>query len=118
MTMLLILVWVLLGAPTQSARGADLTAEQVRGILAAAAPDMPADLSGKSLENPDLNKVDFKRSNLSGVNLDGAKLDGANLTGVSLSGAKRDLAWIMRANFANAVLSNASLLGLVVSSGL
>jgi uncharacterized protein YjbI with pentapeptide repeats len=95
-----------------------LTAERVRGILASAAPDMPADLSGKSLENLDLSKVDFKRANLSGANLFGAKLDGANLTGANLSGAKLDLAWIMRANFTNADLSNASLLGLVVSSGL
>lgn len=35
-----------------------------------------------------------------------------------MTGAKLDLAWIMRANFTGANLSNASLLGLVVSSGL
>jgi len=43
---------------------------------------------------------------------------GANLAGAKLSRAKLDLAWIMRANFTNADLSDTSLLGLVVSSGL
>lgn len=98
--------------------GAGLSAEQVREILAAATPEKPADLSGKSLENLDLSNLDLKWANLSGANLFGAKLDGANLAGANLSGAKLDLAWIMRANFTNADLSNASLFGLVVSSGL
>jgi uncharacterized protein YjbI with pentapeptide repeats len=111
-------VWVLLVLATSPSVGADLNAVQVREILASAAPDKPADLSGKSLESIDLSKLDFKRANLSGVNLFGAKLVGADLSGANLSGAKLDLAWIMRANFTNADLSNASLLGLVVSSGL
>ena len=98
--------------------GADFSAEQVREILASAAPGKPADLSGKSLENLDLSNLDFKRANLTGANLFGAKLVAADLSGAKLSGAKLDLAWIMRANFTNADLSNASLLGLVVSSGL
>src|SRR5437870_2651284 len=67
------------------ALGADLSAERVREILAAATPDKPADLSGKSLENLDLSKVDFKRANLSGANLFGVKLDGADLSGTNLS---------------------------------
>src|SRR5207302_6320689 len=96
----------------------DFTAEQVRRILAAASPDKPADLSGKSLENLDLSNLDFKQSDLSGANLFGAKLVEANLAGAKLSRAKLDFAWIMRANFTNADLSDASLLGLVVSSGL
>jgi uncharacterized protein YjbI with pentapeptide repeats len=100
------------------ARGADLTAEQVHTILAAVPPDVPADLSGKSLENLDLSNVDFEGANLSGANLFGAKLDGANLSGANLSGAKLDLAWIMRANFTGADLSHASLFGPVVSSAL
>jgi len=111
-------VWVLLMLAISPCRGADLNAEQVREILALAAPDKPADLSGKSLENLDLSNLDFKRANLAGANLFGAKLVGAALSGANLSGAKLDLAWIMRANFTNADLSNASLLGLVVSSGL
>jgi uncharacterized protein YjbI with pentapeptide repeats len=111
------LLWALLVAPISPVLGADLSAEEVREILAAAS-DKPADLSGKSLENLDLSKLDFRRANLSGANLFGAKLDGADLSGANLSGAKLDLAWIMRANFTNADLSNTSLLGLVVSSGL
>ena len=103
---------------TSPCRSADFIPGQVREILALAAPDKPADLSRKSLENLDLSNVDFKRANLSGANLFGAKLVGADLSGTNLSGAKLDLAWIMRANFTNADLSNASLLGLVVSSGL
>src|SRR5215472_11199089 len=118
MRLLLVLISVLLAGPIRSAPGADLTAEQVRGILSSAAPDRPADLSGKDLENLDLSKVDFKRANLSGANLFGAKLDGADFTGANLTGARLDLAWIMRANFTNADLSNTSFLGLVVSSGL
>src|ERR1700720_2291923 len=80
------------------AKSGDFSAARVRAIVAAATADKPADLSGKSLENLDLSSLDFRQANL--------------------SGAKLDLAWIMRANFTNADLSNASLLGLVVSSGL
>ncbi len=109
-------LWVMLAiAP---ALGADLSAEQVHAIVAAAASDRPADLSGKSLENLDLSNFDFRRANLSGANLFGAKLVGADFSGVDLSGAKLDLAWIMRANFTDANLSRSSLLGLVVASGL
>ena len=118
MARLLGMLWLLLVVPVSLVLAADLSVEQVREILTAAGPDKPADLSGKSLENLDLSKVDFKRANLSGANLFGAKLDGADLSGANLSGAKLDLSWIMRANFTNAHLSNASLLGLVVSSGL
>jgi uncharacterized protein YjbI with pentapeptide repeats len=109
---------VLLAITGSPGQAADLTADQVRDMLAAARPDEPVDLSGKSLDNLDLSNLDFKRANLSGVNLFGAKLDRSNLSGANLSGAKLDLAWIMRANFTNADLSDASLLGLVVSSGL
>jgi uncharacterized protein YjbI with pentapeptide repeats len=114
----LVFVLALVVLATSPVRGADLNAAQVREILASGAPDKPADLSGKSLENLDLSNLDFKRANLSGANLFGAKLVGADLSGANLPGAKLDLAWIMRANFTNADLSNASLLGLVVSSGL
>src|SRR6516162_7146682 len=110
--------WVLLVLGISSARAADLTATQVRQILASAGPETPADLSGKSLENLDLSNLDFRRANLAGANLFGAKLDSADFSGANLSGARLDLAWIMRANFTNADLSNASLLGLVVSSSL
>ena len=118
MSRLLGMLWLLLVVPVSLVLAADLNAEQVRDILASAAPDKPADLSGKALENLDLSNLDFKRANLSGANFFGAKLVGADLSGANLSGAKLDLAWVMRANFTNADLSNASLLGLVVSSGL
>lgn len=109
---------LLLMTAMRPALSADLTADQVHKLLAAAAPNRPADLSGKSLENLDLSNFDFKRANLSRANLFGAKLVGADFTGANLSGAKLDLAWVMRAKFTHADLSNASLLGLVVSTGL
>lgn len=112
------LALLLVMCATRTASGADLTAEQVHKLLAAASPGRPANLSGKSLENLDLSNFDFKGANLSRANLFGAKLVGANFTGANLAGAKLDLAWIMRANFTAANLSRASLLGLVVSSGL
>jgi uncharacterized protein YjbI with pentapeptide repeats len=112
------LLLVLLPFAASTGRAADLSAEQVRAMLAAAAPGKPIDLSGRSLDNLDLSGLDFTGANLSGANLFGAKLDGTNLSGANLSGAKLDLAWIMRANFTKADLSNTSLLGLVVSSGL
>jgi uncharacterized protein YjbI with pentapeptide repeats len=109
------LLLVLTGPPC---RAADLGVEQVREILAAATREKPADFSGKSLDNLDFSNLDFKQANLSGTNFFGAKLVGANLSGANLSGTRLDLAWVMRANFTNADLSNASLLRLVVSSGL
>jgi len=109
---------ILLAMAGSSSQAADLTADQVREMLNAATPNEPVDLSGRSLDNLDLSDLDFKRANLSRANLFGAKLDRANLSGANLSGARLDLAWIMRANFTNADLSEASLLGLVVSSGL
>jgi uncharacterized protein YjbI with pentapeptide repeats len=108
----LFVVWI---TPVQ---GADLSAVQVREIVAAATPDKPVDLSRKSLEDLDLSNLDFRRANLSGTNLYGAKLDGTNLVGANLTGARLDLAWIMRANFTDADLSHASLFGPVVSTGL
>jgi len=111
-------ICVLLMLSASPCRAADLAADQVRAMLDTAGPDHPADLSGRSLEDLDLSNLDFKRANLSRANLFGAKLVGADFSGANLSGAKLDLAWIMRANFTNADLSNASLLALVVSSGL
>jgi uncharacterized protein YjbI with pentapeptide repeats len=118
MSRLLGFVCLLVLLPLSRGFGADLTADQVREMLAVAPPNRPADLSGKSLEGLDLSGVDFKRASLARTNLFGAKLVGANLTGANLSGAKLDLSWIMRANFSDADLSGASLQGLVVSYGL
>jgi uncharacterized protein YjbI with pentapeptide repeats len=112
------LVLLALGATQAAPLAADLTAPQVRAMLAAASPGRSADLARKSLEKLDLSGMDFRGANLSGADLFGAKLVGANFSGSNLSGAKLDLAWIMRANFTGANLADASLLGLVVSSGL
>ena len=97
---------------------ADLTADQVRAILAETAPGRSADFSGRSLDNLDLSGLDLRGANLAGANLFGAKLDGADLTGADLSHANLNLAWIMRANFSRADLAGASLQGPVVSAGL
>jgi uncharacterized protein YjbI with pentapeptide repeats len=101
-----------------SCRAADLSADQVRRILGSGTSAKPPNLAGESLESLDLSSLDFKRANLSGANLFGAKLVGADLSNANLSRARLDLAWIMRANFSNTDLSQASLLGLVVSSSL
>jgi hypothetical protein len=77
-------LWMFLLLLTSPAQSADLTAEQVRGVLAAASRDKPANLSGRSLENLDLSNFDFKGANLSGANLFGAKLDSAELSGANL----------------------------------
>ena len=74
------LVWLMVMTAVPPALGADLTAERVHEILAAASPERPADLSGKSLENLDLSNFDFRRANLSRANLFGAKLVGADFS--------------------------------------
>jgi len=82
-------LWVLLMLAASPCGAADLSAQEVRAILAAATSDKPADLSGKSLEYLDLSNLDFKRANLLGATLFGAKLDGANLSsGANFTGAK------------------------------
>ena len=50
-------------------RASDLSADQVRHLLATADVDKPADLSGKDLSDLDLSNIDFKRANLTGANL-------------------------------------------------
>jgi len=105
-------------AGAASALAADLSADEVRAIVAQASAGTPPDLSHRSLQRLDLSGLDFKRANLAGADLYGAKLVDANLSGANLSGATLNLAWIMRANFTDANLSGASLQGMVVSSGL
>src|SRR6266571_5633215 len=63
---------------------ADLTADQVRELLARAARDKPVDLTGKDLSDLDLSNIDFKRANLSGANLFAARLVSSNLAGAKL----------------------------------
>ncbi len=117
MAWLLAFLGLLLGVCAPAA-AEDLSADQVRSIIAAATPGTIPDLSRKSLELLDLSGLDFKHAKLQGANLYGAKLVDANLAGADLSGAILNLAWIMRADFTGANLTGASLQGLVVASGI
>jgi uncharacterized protein YjbI with pentapeptide repeats len=103
---------------TRGAGAADLSPEEVRAVLERASVEHPADFSGKNLSELDLSGFDFSHANLAGVDLFGAKLVGANLSGAKLSGARLDLAWIIRADFRGADLSQASLFGPVVATGM
>ncbi len=98
MAWLLAFLGLLLGVCAPAA-AEDLSADQVRSIIAAATPGTIPDLSRKSLELLDLSGLDFKHAKLQGANLYGAKLVDANLAGADLSGAILNLAWIMRADF-------------------
>src|SRR5690242_8580633 len=80
---------------TDPAGAAELTADEVRALLAAATLERPADLSGRDLTGLDLSELDFKRAVLSGADLYGTKLVGANFSGAKLHAARIDLAWIM-----------------------
>lgn len=97
---------------------ANVTVEQVKSALAAATPDHPADLAGKSMRNLDLTKLDFTGADLKGTNLFGAKLAGANMTRANLTGANLNLSWLIAANFTDANLTDASVVAPVVAQGL
>ena len=56
------------------AKAADLSADEVRAIVAASASGTAPDISRKSLEQLDLSGLDFKHAKLVGANLYGAKL--------------------------------------------
>ena len=98
-------------------RAADLTAEQVREVLARADREKPADLTGKDLSDLDLSDIDFKRANLSGANLFATRLVSSNLAGAKLARANLNGAWLMGTNFAGADLSDSSMLSLVILGG-
>ena len=66
-------LWVLIAVSIGTAQGADLNADQVREILAAAAPDMPADLSGADLTDADLTGADATDADFGRAVLDGAR---------------------------------------------
>lgn len=104
--------------PTAAGSAADLTAAEVRGALAQATPQHPADFSGKDLSKLDLSGLDLSHAKLAHADLFAAKLVGAKLVGADLRFARLDLAWIMRADFSGADLSHASLFGPVVALGL
>ena len=96
---------------------ADLTADQVRQLLATADLDRPADLTGKDLSDLDLSNIDFKRANLSGANLFASRLVSSNLAGAKLARANLNGAWLMGTKFAGADLSGSSMLSLVILGG-
>src|SRR3979411_1921082 len=79
---------------------ADLTADQVRQLLAGADRDRPLDLTGRDLSDLELSNIDFKHANLSGANLFATRLVSSNLAGAKLARANLNGTWLMGANFA------------------
>jgi len=102
---------------TTSSLAADLTADQVREMLAKADPATRIDFAGRDLSDLELSKLDFKRADLSGANLFAARLVSSNLQGAKLARANLNGAWLMGTNFAGADLSGSSMLGLVILGG-
>jgi len=96
---------------------ADLTADQVREMLAKADPATRIDFTGRDLSDLELSRLDFKRADLSGANLFAARLVSSNLQGAKLARANLNGAWLMGTNFAGADLSGSSMLGLVILGG-
>jgi uncharacterized protein YjbI with pentapeptide repeats len=102
---------------------AELTREEVQGVLSTASSEHGASFAGRSLAGLDLHELDFTGADLSGADLSdadlrGAKLVASKLVGARLSRARLNLAWIMRADFSHADLSDAVLETLIVSAGL
>ena len=67
------------------------------------------DLSGKRLNEVDLERADLKGANLEDVNLSEANLKGANLSGANLRNADLSEADLYRANLSGADLTDADL---------
>src|SRR5262249_54972514 len=101
----------------QPSTAADLTADQVRRLLADADSQRPADFAGKDLSGLDLRDLAFKRAELSGANLFGSRLVSSNLAGAKLARANLNGAWLMDTDLRGADLSGSSMLGLVVLGG-
>lgn len=102
---------------------AEFTREQLKALLAEAPAAKPLDLLRRALDGLDLHRlelagVDFSGANLTRVNFYAARVQGAKLVGANLTGATLNLAWVMRAGFTGADLSNAVLQSLVTSTGL
>src|SRR5690242_19240139 len=93
---------------------ADMTADQVRELIAKTDSGVAAQLAGKDLSGLDLSRIDFKRANLAKANLFGSKLVLANLSNANLAGANLNGAWLMGTDFRGADLSNGMLMSLVI----
>jgi uncharacterized protein YjbI with pentapeptide repeats len=104
--------WLATGGSLGSgpAAAADLTVRQVIERLLQSGPGRVADFSALDLTYLDLSDLDFRRANLAGADLFGSDLSRANLSGANLSRARLDRTIIIGTNFADADLSNASLL--------
>src|SRR5262249_22887356 len=81
---ILLVCWVVALDPSNG-QAADLTADEVRGVLTQASVDNPADFSGKDLSDLDLSNLDFKRANLTRANLFATRLVLSNLAGANLN---------------------------------
>jgi len=102
-----------------------LTAEEVRGFLAATGDQPPPDLTDLDLSGLDLAGVDFKRADLSRSSLEKARLRGARMFGVKLAdataagadleGAILDLGVLERADLTGANLGKASLYAAILT---
>jgi uncharacterized protein YjbI with pentapeptide repeats len=82
-------------------RGADLSYQDLSGVIIPNADLSSVDLRGANLYSADLRGVTLTSANLSGANLEGANLEGANLSNAVLDGA----------NLASANLKNTTLWG-------
>lgn len=89
---------------------ADLSVKEVIERLLQSSPGRVADFSALDLSYLDLSELDFRRANLAGADLFGSDLSHADMSGADLSGARLDRTVIIGTNFAEADLTNASLL--------
>ena len=96
---------------------ADLSAEQVTALLAAATPAAPANLAGKDLSDLDLSRLDFRGADLRGTSFFGSRLVESDLRGANLEAANLNGAWLMGTDFSGARLAGASLLSVVILGG-
>ncbi len=97
---------------------AALTVKEIATALVRATPAAPADFARQNLRGLDLSGLDFAHARLAEADFSMSDLSDVNLAGSDLAGARLDRAVVLRANFAHADLSQASLLRLVTSSTL
>ena len=108
---------VFAAAMPPGAGAADLSAEQVTALLAAATPAAPANLAGKDLSDLDLSRLDFRGADLRGASFFGSRLVESDLRGANLEAANLNGAWLMGTDFSGARLAGASLLSVVILGG-
>ena len=109
-------VALVLGTVAAQAAGPDLTVKQIAQALVRATPAFPADFTRRNLRGLDLSGLDFAHARLADADFSASDLSDVSLVGSDLTGARLDLAVVLRANFAHADLSHASLRRLATSS--